>query len=130
MRYFFLVAALVATSCAGSIDQVGDMTSSAPDWYAQRKQEVAGNDYPRIADVPVVTEANLPESSLKLSRAENIEAYRAFQRDPRSEGAVETPQQIKRWAKVQVAAVNERDTDASFLTDADVKSLKARFPAR
>jgi hypothetical protein len=44
------LAALALTACAGAF--VGDELARAPAWFKERQKELAGQDYPRLGDVP------------------------------------------------------------------------------
>ncbi|MEM9573001.1 MAG: hypothetical protein AAF996_16165 [Pseudomonadota bacterium] len=127
MRTGVFVTFVFLAGCAGSIEKVQAMRAEAPEWYEARKQEFRGEGYPDLNSIPEKRTDYDPVRKLELSEAETLAALALFQEHPRSELAVETPEQIEAWAVEARRAVEGRLPAPDFLTDAEVEEIKARF---
>ncbi|MGB3625903.1 MAG: hypothetical protein WA989_08740 [Henriciella sp.] len=104
-----------------------DMREAAPDWYEERKVELAGEGYPRLSDVPVNSTYRQQKRQLSLTRTEREQIRARFEADPRSEPADTTPEEIMAWSSRLRSRVDRQLTQADFLTDAELEALRARF---
>ena len=127
MRTGVFVTFVFLAGCAGSIEKVQAMRAEAPEWYEARKLEFRGEGYPELGDIPEKRTDYDPIKKLELSEAETRAALALFQQHPRSEPAVETPEEIAAWAADLKRAVEGRLPAPDFLTDAEVEEIKARF---
>jgi len=127
MRAAIFVTFALLTGCAGSFERVAAMRAQAPEWYEARKVEFRGEGYPSLSSVPVAVPGTNPLAKLELSEAEVNAALERFNNDPRAEGAVETPEEMRAWALEVKRAVEGRLPAPDFLTDAEVEEIKARF---
>lgn len=127
MRAAILVTFALLAGCASSLERVQEVRESAPDWYEARKVEISGKDYPRISDIPVVTEVNRPGQQLSISRADTLKALNMFMNDPRATGPEETAASMQAWANKTRAAFEGQVPAPDFLTDEEVEALKAVF---
>ncbi|MHA7900686.1 MAG: hypothetical protein ACX94B_12550 [Henriciella sp.] len=103
------------------------MRADAPEWYEARKVEFRGVGYPDLNSVPELSDRGRTLNKLEISEAETLAALQLFNSDPRAEGAIETPEEIRAWATEVRRAVERQLPAADFLTDAEVEALKARF---
>lgn len=76
-----LVAGVATTSCATNVSEVvKSVVETAPDWYEERRTEVAGEGYPDVRKVPVAPEKVISVKDVQeatedlLSEAEKLEA--------------------------------------------------------
>jgi hypothetical protein len=127
MRACVFVTFLVLAGCAGSIEKVQAMRAEAPEWYEARKLEFRGEGYPDINTVPPLSSQRATRTSLALSEAETLAVLEQFNADPRSEGAIETPEEMRAWALQVRRAVEGQLPAPDFLTDAEVEAIRARF---
>lgn len=127
MRTGVFVTFVFLAGCAGSIEKVQTMRAEAPDWYEARKVEFRGEGYPDFSSIPEARTDYDPVRKLELSEEETQAALALFNEDPRSELAVETPEQIQAWAEETRRAVEGRLPAPNFMTDAEVEAIKARF---
>lgn len=127
MRAMVLVTLLVISGCASSLERLGDVRDAAPEWYKERRTELAGRDYPTIADVPTITSETRPGQRLDASQAETLEALDALLTDPRNAPVNESAAEMTAWAEALRAGVDQQIPPADFLTDEEVEALKATF---
>lgn len=127
MRPFLLFFGVLLTGCAGSMDKISDIREVAPDWYEARKTELAGEGYPSLANIPQNTTYRRQQAAMVLSREEQNALLTAFEEDPRSAPADQTPEEILAWSRQLRARVDQQLTQASFLNDADIARLKSLF---
>ncbi|MEM5517434.1 hypothetical protein WNY37_10755 [Henriciella sp. AS95] len=127
MRPFLLILGFLLAGCAGSVGKLSDMRDAAPDWYEARKTELAGEGYPSLANVPQNTTYRRQQASMVLTREEQNALLAAFEANPRSAQVDETLEQILEWSRALRARVDQQLTEASFLTDAQIARLHARF---
>ncbi len=127
MRLVIVPICLLMTACAGSVDRISDMRDAAPEWYEARKQELAGEGYPKLSDVPVNTSYRTQQRSLRLVGADKDAVLAAFNADPRSEPSNLTPDAIEAWGRDIAQRLNAMERPANFLTNAEINSLRARF---
>ncbi|MEO0549522.1 MAG: hypothetical protein AAFZ91_06355 [Pseudomonadota bacterium] len=123
---FFVILALMA-GCSSSMDKVRELRTAAPDWYEERKVELAGGGYPSITDVPAVGGFPDLQRNLALSEAETRAALNMFATHPRAELASETPADLAAWVELTRRAIMGRLPAPDFLTDEEVAVLKAVF---
>lgn len=127
MRTAIFVTFALLAGCASSIEQVRSMRDQAPDWYEARKVEFRGEGYPRISEVPVLDTSYNPIRTLALSEAETLAALEMFNNDPRADGAIESAESIRAWARLNKRAVEGQIPAPDFMTDEEAAALKARF---
>ena len=127
MRAMIFVTLLACSACASSLERITDVGSAAPDWYKERQAELRGQDYPRLADVPVITEENRPGGGLAASQAETLEAFEALVNDPRNAPVEETARQMRIWANQARRAVDQQIPLPDFLSDEEIAALRAIF---
>lgn len=130
MRAMILVTLLLSAGCASSLERIGEVRDAAPEWYKERRTELAGRDYPTIASVPVVTSETRPGQRLEASQAATLEALDALLTDPRNAPVDETGQEMRDWAARTRAGVDRQIPPADFLTDEEIAALKAVFDTR
>jgi hypothetical protein len=127
MRAAILVTFVLLAGCASSLERVQGVRDSAPEWYEARKVEISGKDYPRISNIPVVTEVNRPGQQLNVSRADTLKALNMFMNDPRATGPEEDASSMLAWATKARQAVDSQVPASDFLTDEEVEALKSVF---
>ena len=127
MRAIVLVTLLVSSGCASSLERIVEVRDAAPEWYKERRTELAGRDYPAIADVPVVTAETRPGQRLGVSQAETLRALDALLTDSRNAPVEETGEEMRAWAKALRSDVDQQIPPADFLTDEEVEALRATF---
>lgn len=127
MRAVFFVTFAILTGCASSMERVQAMRDNAPEWYADRKVEIAGKSYPSIGDIPTVTSDNRPGIDLLRAGEMTSQALADFLNDPRATPAAETPAEMLTWAESLRRAIGGQVPAPDFLTDEDVDALHALF---
>ena len=127
MRTVIFVTLATLAGCASSLERVQAVRAAAPSWYEDRKTELRGEDYPKLTEIPVITDQTRPGQQLSLRQEEVERVLAAFDADPRSEGVTETPEEILAWARGVRVAVERAIPAAEFLSDDEVAALKARF---
>ncbi len=127
MRAVIFVTFAVLSACASQMERVQELRETAPEWYAERKIEIAGESYPKIRDIPVVTSAERDSEPLQRSGELTSAALAAFLNDPRSTVPTETPEQMLAWSEDMRRAVGGQIPAPDFLTDEDVDALHALF---
>ena len=127
MRAMIFVTLLLAAGCTTSLDRLTDVTEAAPQWYKERRVELVGQGYPRIADVPTITQETRPGQSLDASQAATLAAFEALLDDPRNAPVTETAEEMRAWAAEKRKAMDTEIPAPNFLTDEEVEALKAVF---
>ena len=127
MRLTAVLLCAVLTGCAGSMSKISDIRESAPEWYEARKEELRGNAYPKLSQVPTDTTYRSRQTGLVKSAEEQAAIRKAFYADPRSELTYLTPDMILEWGADMRERVAAMDTPTDFLTENDIAMLKARF---
>lgn len=76
-----LVAGVATTSCATNVSEVvKSVVETAPEWYEERRTEVAGEGYPDVRKVPVAPKDIISVNEVRqatedlLAEAEKLEA--------------------------------------------------------
>lgn len=123
---FFVTFALIA-GCSSSFERIQTMRESAPEWYDDRKYEIRGENYPRISEIPLLSETDVPGQNIDQSGAGAMAIFAAMMRDPRSQPAQESPAEMLAWASEVRRAVEGQLPAPDFLTDEEVAALKAIF---
>ncbi|MEO1643404.1 MAG: hypothetical protein AAFR74_08715 [Pseudomonadota bacterium] len=127
MRAMIFVTLLAVAGCASSLERLGEVRDAAPEWYKDRRVELAGRDYPSIANVPVVTEETRPGQRLGVSQAETMAALDALLTDPRNASVEETADEMRDWANAARGEVDRQIPVPDFLSNEEVEALKAVF---
>lgn len=127
MRTAIFVTFVFLAGCASSVEKVQSLRSQAPDWYEARKVEFRGEGYPDLNSIPDPTPRKRTLKRLRMSEADVNAALEVFYADPRAEGAVETPEEIRAWARETKRAVEGQLPAPDFMTDEEVEQIKARF---
>ena len=127
MRAIILVTLLLAAGCASSLERIQEVREAAPEWYKERRVELAGEDYPSIADMPTITAETRPGQTLPEAEAATLAALRALLTDPRNRPVDETGEEMRAWSAAVRADLDRQIPPADFLTDEEVAALKAIF---
>jgi hypothetical protein len=98
MKQVATLFVLACSACATPVGAVRDAIGEAPDWWREAREEIRGQDYPNLADIPTPTRADQPKLSGGASAAAISAREAAFLRDPRTAGPALTPAQIEAWA--------------------------------
>lgn len=127
MRVLLILTFVLLSACAGSFDRVRELREQAPDWYAARKVEIAGEAYPRIRNIPILElEAN-ERSNAPLTREEIDAAQARFSESDRASPPEETPEDLQAWVAGIQEELSANVPEADFLTEEDIQALKERF---
>lgn len=127
MRAMILVTLLVSAGCASSLERINEVREAAPEWYKERRVELAGEDYPSIADMPTITAETRPGQTLAEAEAATLAALDALLTDPRNSPVTETGDDMRAWSAAVRADLDRQIPVPDFLTDEDVAALKAIF---
>jgi len=127
MRAVFFLTIFLVSGCAGSLEQLQKVREAAPDWYDERKEEIRGETYPRIANVPPLAEAGAAALELKRSRQETLAAFARLLADPRFEAPSETAEQMLAWRTHHAEALMQQIPPVDFMSDTEIQALRARF---
>ena len=127
MRILLILTFVLLSACAGSFDRVRELREQAPDWYAARKIEIAGEDYARIRDIPSLETESAVRTREPLS-PEEIETARArFAMTERALPPEEDAADLQAWVAEVQDRFGSEVPEADFLTDEDIQALKERF---
>lgn len=72
--------------CANSFSKVRNAAASAPEWYADAREEIIGEGYPDLGTMPRLSEEELKvsETSITMSQADVQAAQKLFASSPRA----------------------------------------------
>ncbi|MEL6829103.1 MAG: hypothetical protein AAFO63_03095 [Pseudomonadota bacterium] len=127
MRIALILTFVVLSGCAGSFERVRELRAQAPEWYAARKLEFAGEDYARIGDIPSFNADEIERTHQPLTPEEISAARARFAASDRTALPEEDSAELQAWvADVQTYFLDEVP-EADFLTDEDIQALKERF---
>jgi len=127
MRIVLILTFVLTSGCAGSFDRVRELREQAPDWYAARKVEIAGEAYPRIRNIPLLGPDDIVRTNEPLTPAEVREAQQRFALSDRAEVPQETAADLRAWVSEVKARFISEVPEVDFLTDEDIEALKERF---
>ncbi|MBR9835554.1 MAG: hypothetical protein GYB42_10310 [Alphaproteobacteria bacterium] len=127
MRAALFVTLAVLAGCSSSFGRIQAVREAAPEWYQARKVELRGEGYPRIAEIPNAVDISVSTERLSMSEAEVSAAFALFQSDPRALSAEESAADMLAWATDTRRAVEGQIPAPDFMTDEEVRELKARF---
>jgi hypothetical protein len=121
------VSAIALVGCTNSFSKVRGAMKDAPEWYEQRRKEVRGEGYPKLADVPVIDEASKPGKSLPAT-AERVETLtREFAAAEALLTAPSPPAELEALVdRIQGEFVGV-SAPGNFFTEAEVAALQAQF---
>ncbi|MEM1391197.1 MAG: hypothetical protein AAGG45_08960 [Pseudomonadota bacterium] len=127
MRAMIFVILFLAVGCTSSVGRINDVREAAPEWYKERRVELAGQGYPRIADVPRITRDTRPGQRLDVSQAATLAAFEALLDDPRNAPVNESAEEMRAWATEKREAIEAEIPVPDFLTDEEIEALRAIF---
>ncbi len=127
MRSAFFVTIWLFGGCASALNPIQDMRQGAPAWYEARKEEIRGEGYPQIANIPVLAGAVRPGQGLARSRENTLSALALLRSDPRMIVPSETAEEMRAWSQELQFLLESQVPQVEFMTDADVAALRARF---
>jgi len=113
--------------CTNSFEKARDAAGRAPGWYDDRRVEIRGEGYPKLAAVPEIAPNALPGQTLPLSleRAEALVA--SFEDEPRAQPATMTAEDIRQFAHDARLVFAEGLPPGNFLTEDDVAAIHESF---
>lgn len=114
-------------ACTSSFSRVADTVASAPDWYAERRNEVVGRGYPSVSRVPAAASTETDRARLAAIRGDVSIAEALVRMDPRSVPPSLELDRMLEWSRDARAAAEALDTPGDFLTDEEAQALRARF---
>ena len=121
------VSCLLLVGCTNSFTKVRDAVNQAPDWYETRRQEIRGEGYPVLAEVPTIAPGELPGKTLPAS-AKRVSALAAqFAETARAELPANGPAEIAAVGaeiRQQFAGLDE---SSNFLTDDEIAAIRNSF---
>ena len=126
---------LLLAGCANSFGKVRDTVSTTPDWYKAAREEIRGEGYPELSEVPELARRDVRRSAaaLTLSREQTDAARLMFREDPRAVKPIPEPSDVRALAAEVAAALDRggpvptgRDSEL-FLTQADIDRIRAIF---
>jgi hypothetical protein len=121
------VSCLLLVGCTNSFSKVRDAVNQAPDWYETRRQEIRGEGYPKLVDIPTIAPGELPGKSLPASAARVSALSAEFADNARAELPANGPAEIAAAGaeiREQFAGLDE---STNFLTDAEIASIRESF---
>ena len=127
MRVISIILLAAVAGCASSFERVKQIREATPEWYEARKVELSGEGYPRLINVPEPVGSTLQSERLSNSQEETLEALDELTADPKSLGALTTPEGLIAWADTVRASFDAALPPPDFLTDEDVAAMKAVF---
>tara|TARA_R110000787_G_scaffold72118_11_gene160771 strand:- start:17001 stop:17447 length:447 start_codon:yes stop_codon:yes gene_type:complete len=121
------VSCLLLAGCTGSYSQMRDAVNQAPDWYETRRAEIRGEGYPKLVEVPTITEENLPGKTLPASAERVNELTAAFAANARAELPANGPAEIAAVGAEIRQQFAGLDMSSNFLTDAEITAIRESF---
>lgn len=121
-----IVAPLLIAGCAGTFGRMREAVNNAPEWYGDRRDEIRGEGYPELADLPTLDPDNLPGKTLPARKSRTGELATIFDNNPRSElaaGGAEEIEAIAADMRSAFAAVPPED----FLTETELAAIRNLF---
>lgn len=125
---FCAAAALGLSGCTSGFQKVRETVAAAPDWYDERAAEVRGEGYPRVGDIPVLTDEQRTTRNLSVGRTEVAAAERLFAMNPRSVPAGLELDVMMDWATDAKAQADAKSKEPFVhFNEEDLVRLRALF---
>lgn len=118
-----LLCSALLTGCSGSFRAL----QGAPDWYDERRVEIAGKGYPRVAEIPEVTAENRPGTELPVQRAALDAAELDFRTDPRAQLPTTTAADMEAFVDLALSEFAPVSTPPDLLTMDEVEAMRRLF---
>lgn len=122
-----LCGVLALPGCTSSFSRVAETVAAAPDWYAERRDEVVGRGYPSVSRVPAAAATETDRARLAAIRGDVGVAEALVRMDPRAVPPALELERMLAWSREARAAAEALDTPGDFLTDEEAQALRARF---
>ena len=121
------VCGLLVGACTSSFQSMRESLAQAPDWYDQRRQEIRGEGYPDLAEVPVVS-ASVDQRAFLAVSEERVALLKAlFDANARAVSPADLHAETEAFlqdVRLQFAGL---PPEPAFLTQEDVQAIRARF---
>ncbi len=103
MKIGFLMGLLWLGGCASQMDAMRGVADDAPEWFQDRRTEIAGEDYPDIQTIPSVTTGDRPSISTNAARTPAELFQVLFATNARAALPTTTAADITAWARTKRA---------------------------
>lgn len=121
------VSCLLLGACTNSFGKVRQAVADAPDWYEQRREEIRGEGYPEVIDIPVISADNMPGQTLHLSAERAAELRAAFETSDRAGVPANTLAEITALRESIRQGFAGLPADPGFLTEEEISAIRASF---
>ncbi|KCZ94420.1 hypothetical protein [Hyphomonas johnsonii] len=121
------VSCLLLVGCTSSFSKARQAINQAPDWYDARRDEIAGEGYPQLVDIPTIAPGAKPGKTLAASEERVAALGKEFAANARAELPPVGGAEIARVAgeiRQQFAGL---DMESNFLTDAEIAAIRDSF---
>ncbi len=119
--------ALSISACASPVGTVRQAVASAPEWYQEARVEIRGEGYPDVSRVVALEHHRVPPEGAEATRVAVADAEAEFLRAIGGGSAAEDLERALAWAAAQQAAFNPLVSSGDFLTEDDIRRLRAVF---
>lgn len=120
------VSCLLFAGCTGSFEKVRGAVNAAPDWYDERRQEIRGEGYPEVIDVPVIEAGQEPGQTLEASKARATVLRTAFE-DARAAAPADIAAEIEAMRVKIRSEFAGLPAETDFLTEDEIAAIRAAF---
>ena len=121
------VSCLLLTACSGSFSKVSNAVSQAPEWYGERRQEIRGEGYPEVIDIPEIAEGQQPGKTLQASKERGEELREEFAEDARAAAPANIAAEIEALRESVQRGFAGLQADTDFLTDEEIEAIRSEF---
>ena len=121
------VSVLLIAGCTSSFSRMREAINQAPDWYSDRRAEIRGEGYPKLAEVREIPADRLPGRTLPLSaaRVDILQAY--FDSSERAEPPADVAGQMAALLTRVEADFEDLSSEPDFLTQDEIAQIQAAF---
>ncbi len=121
------VMLMALSGCSTSYAKVREALNQAPDWYEDRRREIRGEGYPRLADVPRNADLAAATASLSVTGERITQLREAFERDARAAAPSAAEADILAVLAEIRGAFPAAEPPPEFLTDAEIAAIRDLF---
>ena len=113
--------------CVSSFAKVRGAVSEAPEWYKGQREAMSQEGFPDLGDVPELRKDVISGTELNASRADIIATQEMFATHPRAQPSGKSAVELRAEMAALQAELNALDTEANFLTPAEIAAIRAEF---
>ncbi|MEO1028503.1 MAG: hypothetical protein AAFX02_05540 [Pseudomonadota bacterium] len=128
MHLRILLAGLLLTGCATPLERVISVAGDVPDWFVERSEEIKGEGYPELAEVPNSGGSPITDEQTNAV-ASVLVASQDFFNHPRAQESALTKADIialKEELFAEFEAI-DRFAKPKIMSEAEIAAIKALF---